>query len=74
LVAEAPPAAPDRYFYFPAVNTQDSLFRYVVRTVLHREPHRESKGDDLEALRRAPWSMLALRFRDLDDSTSSRKA
>lgn len=30
LVAEAPPSALDRYFYFPDVREQDSLFRYVV--------------------------------------------
>ena len=29
LVAEAPPTALDRYFYFDDVQTQDSLFRHV---------------------------------------------
>src|SRR5205823_6407163 len=29
LVAEAPPSAPDRFFYFEHVTTHDSLFRYV---------------------------------------------
>jgi hypothetical protein len=51
LVAEAPPAALDRYFYFPNVSAHDSLFRYVVRSVLRKEPDRASKSDDLEALR-----------------------
>jgi hypothetical protein len=53
LVAEAPPAALDRYFYFSDVATQDSLFRYVVRTVLTTEPRRDRKKEQLEALQRA---------------------
>ncbi len=36
LVAEAPPSSLDRYFYFHDVRGQDSLFRYVVETVLSR--------------------------------------
>jgi hypothetical protein len=34
LVAEAPPAALDRYFYFEDVPRHDSLFRYVARAIL----------------------------------------
>jgi hypothetical protein len=34
LVAEAPPSALDRYFYFEDVPVQDSLFRYVARAIL----------------------------------------
>lgn len=41
LVDEAPPSAPDRYFYFDDVETHDSLFRYVVRGVLGIEPSRD---------------------------------
>lgn len=41
LVAEAPPSALDRYFYFEDVPTQDSLFRYVVSTVLGEPPSRD---------------------------------
>jgi hypothetical protein len=51
LVAEAPPAALDRYFYFPDVTTQDSLFRYVARAVLGWEPTRQNKRELLEALK-----------------------
>lgn len=40
LVAEAPPATLDRYFYFPDVPDHDSLFRYVARGVLQAEPTR----------------------------------
>jgi hypothetical protein len=51
LVAEAPPSALDRYFYFPDVAEQDSLFRYVSRGLLGREPTREGKADLLTQLR-----------------------
>lgn len=51
LVAEAPPSALDRYFYFPDVREQDSLFRYVCRALLGREPTREGKADLLAELR-----------------------
>lgn len=51
LVAEAPPAAIDRYFYFDDVRDHDSLFRYVVRGVLGVEPSRTSKASLLTDLR-----------------------
>jgi hypothetical protein len=51
LVAEAPPSALDRYFYFPDVREQDGLFRYVCRALLDREPTREGKADLLAELR-----------------------
>jgi len=41
LVAEAPPSAPDRFFYFEHVTTHDSLFRYVVRGILGETPSRD---------------------------------
>lgn len=50
LVAEAPPAALDRYFYFQDVTVQDSLFRYVVRSVLGKEPTRVTKSALLQEL------------------------
>jgi len=50
LVAEAPPSALDRYFYFEDVLTHDSLFRYVVRGVLGETPTRD-KAPYLEELR-----------------------
>ena len=53
LVAEAPPPALDRYFYFPHVTEHDSLFRYVVRLVLGVEPTRSGKLELLDALRDA---------------------
>jgi|SRR5215218_7009160 len=51
LVAEAPPSALDRYFYFEDVREQDALFRYVARGLLGVEPTRENKGDLLGRLR-----------------------
>lgn len=50
LVAEAPPAALDRYFYFEHVSTQDSLFRYVARAILNAEPTRGNKAELLGRL------------------------
>jgi hypothetical protein len=38
LIAEAPPSALDRYFYFEDVRDKDSLFRYVAKAVLSCEP------------------------------------
>ena len=50
LVAEAPPSALDRYFYFEDVRTHDSLFRHVVEAVLGERPTRD-KAPYLDALR-----------------------
>jgi hypothetical protein len=44
LVAEAPPASLDRYFFFDDVTEQDSLFRYVYRGLLGKEPSRSDKS------------------------------
>lgn len=51
LVAEAPPAALDRYFYFEDVPQQDSLFRYVARAILNTQPTRDNKTELLARLR-----------------------
>ena len=50
LVAEAPPASLDRYFYFDDVSEQDSLFRYVCRGVLGKEE--PASGERVPALER----------------------
>lgn len=60
LVAEAPPSAQDRYFYFPEVRTQDSLFRYVVRLVLGTQPDRRTKPEDLSRLQAAGAFLIDL--------------
>jgi hypothetical protein len=50
LVAEAPPSALDRYFYFEDVLTHDALFRHVVRGILGETPSRD-KAPYLDELR-----------------------
>jgi hypothetical protein len=51
IVAQAPPAELDRYFYYRDVRRQDSLFREVARSVLKVEPTRDNKRELLDALR-----------------------
>ncbi len=60
LVAEAPPAALDRYFYFLDVSSHDSLFRYVARLVLNAEPTRFNKAKLLGRLRDAGVFLIDL--------------
>jgi hypothetical protein len=50
LIAEAPPSAVDRYFYFDDVPRHDGLFGYVVRSVLRIEPSRSEKPSQLRRL------------------------
>jgi hypothetical protein len=51
LIAESPPRAIDRYFYFERVQTQDSLFRYVCKMILGYVPGRAEKPQSLAKLR-----------------------
>jgi hypothetical protein len=51
IVAEAPPCATDRYFYFEEVASNDWLFRYVFEGLYGAKPERETKADDLARLR-----------------------
>jgi hypothetical protein len=51
LVAEAPPAASDRYFYFENVRSADSLFREVAGVVLGSAGGRSEKITALAKLR-----------------------
>lgn len=60
LVAEAPPASPDRYFYFEEVGEHDMLFRETVRVVLGREPSR-TKSEQLDELRRRGIFLIDLK-------------
>lgn len=53
LVAEAPPCAVDRYFYFEGVDAHDWLFRYVWEGLTGEKPRREDKAEHLAALRDA---------------------
>jgi hypothetical protein len=61
LVAEAPPASPDRYFYFLNVQEQDSLFRYVCKGVLGVMPTR-NKAPVLERLKVAGVYLIDLKL------------
>jgi len=45
LVAEAPPSASDRYFYYEKVRKHDSLFRYVAKMMLGTSATRENKRE-----------------------------
>jgi hypothetical protein len=51
IVAEAPPSALDRYFYFEDVKDRDSLFRYIARGALGAEPTRGNKVELLSRLK-----------------------
>ena len=66
LVAEAPPSALDRYFYFEDVSVHDSLFRHVAEAVLGEKPTRD-KAPYLDELRERGWFLLHMSeepFRD----------
>ena len=68
LVAEAPPASLDRYFYFPDVRAHDSLFRHVASEILRREPSRENKAELLRLLRDAGVFLIDLKLDPTDGS------
>jgi hypothetical protein len=51
LVAETPPTALDRYFYFDDVSSHDGLFRYVTKLVLGATADRGDKSAALARLR-----------------------
>jgi hypothetical protein len=53
VVAEAPPSDLGRYFYFPDVTTQDSLFRELAALAVKSAPTRHTKPELLGALRDA---------------------
>jgi hypothetical protein len=69
LVAEAPPEALDRYFYFTDVREHDSLFRYVCRAVLGREPTREGKAQLLAELRDGGVFLIDIQEEPWDESS-----
>lgn len=66
LVAEKPPTALDRYFYFSDVGVHDSLFRHVVEGISGHKPARASKDLSLEALRDAGVFLIDLKSDPLD--------
>jgi hypothetical protein len=72
LIAEAPPSSLDRYFYFPTVRTQDSLFRYVARLTLGTEPTRKNKVELLSSLQRAGVYLMDVSPEPIRDDTELR--
>jgi hypothetical protein len=66
LVAEAPSAAVDRYFYFEDVPRQDPLFRYVARAIVKLEPTRENKAELLARLRDSGVFLIDLKLDPTD--------
>lgn len=69
LVAQAPPDAHDRYFYFPDVSTQDSLFRSVAQAILPNcEPTRSNKAAVLTELRERGVYLIDLKPDPVDGS------
>lgn len=53
LVAEAPPQAPDRYFYFEQVASHDWLFRAVVKALFGEGPKQADKPHWLRELKKS---------------------
>jgi len=68
LVAEAPPSADDRYFYFENVTEQDSLFREVAKAILGETPTRHNKPEFLSRLMRKGVFMVDLKLDPVDGS------
>lgn len=68
LIAEAPPADPNRYFYFHEVNAHDSLFRHVIRSLLGVEPTRENKPELLAQLQRRGTFLIDLKPDPVDNT------
>ena len=66
LVAEAPPSALDRHFYFEDVSIHDSLFRHVVEAVLGEKPTRD-KAPYLDELRERGWFLVHMSEEPFDD-------
>src|SRR4051812_36836065 len=60
LVAEAPPCAVDRYFYFEQVDRHDWLFQYVWEGLMGAKPDRDKKPEHLASLRDAGVFMIDL--------------
>jgi hypothetical protein len=71
LVAEAPPQASNRYFYFDNVPDHDDLFRYVVRGCFGVLPDRPEKTYWLERLRNEGIFLIDLQLDPVDGSSLS---
>jgi hypothetical protein len=71
LIAEAPPSAAERYFYFEDVQTDDSLFRVVTRAFLGATPGGDRKDVALASLRDAGVFLIDLCEDPVDDTPLS---
>lgn len=60
IVAEAPPCATDRYFYFEDVDQHDWLYRYVWEGLTGEKPDKGEKAQHLAALRDAGVYLIDL--------------
>jgi hypothetical protein len=69
LVAEAPPAADDRYFYFEEVTSNDWLFLGVAEVLLGRRPKRWEKPASLKELQGMGLFMIDLKLDPVDGSS-----
>lgn len=69
LIAEAPPCALDRYFYFEDVDQHDWLFRYVWEGLMGAKPDREHKAAHLAALKTAGVFLIDLHEDNISQPT-----
>ena len=68
LVAEAPPAADDRYFYFEHVHSHDWLFLGVAEVLLGDKPGRATKASTLAELKNRGTFLIDLKLDPADSS------
>lgn len=68
IVAQTPPLALDRYFYFEDVVEQDSLFRYVVKGFTGSIPSRVDKAISLTNLRNRGVFLIDVKVDPYDPS------
>lgn len=69
LIAEAPPAAHDRYFYFENVKSNDWLFNGVTEVVLGQKPDRSKKAHILAHLKERGVFLIDLKQDPVDKSS-----
>jgi len=69
LVAEGPPAADDRYFYFEDVASHDWLFLGVTQVLLGRKPGRWEKAACLKELQEMGVFLIDLKLDPVDGSS-----
>lgn len=69
LIAEAPPCATDRYFYFEDVDQHDWLYRYVWEGLAGTKPVKGEKPAHLAALRDAGVFLIDLHEANISQPT-----